>query len=203
MGARVVKPARAWFIADGGGSPRLEVARVTAGDPRQDPEFLHYAIDRILPHACEPLFDIAADVEKYPEFLPGWVAVRTRRTDTAVYETDQVLKFGPIRERFESKTHMERPHRIRVVSHSRTFKHFEVNWRFEPLEQGGCRVHLDSHVGFKSRYVKKVVGVIFPRTVDDVLAAFERRADELARKSALDRGGDGSLDSNEETTRER
>lgn len=176
---------------------------MTAGDPTQDPDFLHYAIDRNLLHPCETLFDIAADVEKYPEFLPGWVAVRTRRTGSAVYETDQVLKFGPIRERFESKTYMEPPQRIRVVSHSRTFKHFEVNWRFEPLDDGGCCVHLDSHVGFKSRYVKKVVGVIFPRTVDDVLAAFERRADEIARKSGLDRGGDGSLDRNEETARER
>ncbi len=174
-----------------------------AFDPKQDPDFLHYAVDRVLPHPADPLFDIAADVASYPEFLPGWVAVRTRKVSGDDYETDQLLKFGPIRERFESRTHLERPHCIRVVSHSRTFKHFEVNWRFDPLPDATCRVHLDSHVGFNSRYVKKAVGLIFPKTVDGVLAAFERRARERIGQSAVDHAGAASREGDGETAQGR
>lgn len=155
---------------------------MVAHDPTTDPDFVHYSVDRVLPYASAPLFAIAADVARYPEFLPGWVAVRTRAVGTDDYETDQLLAFGPIRERFDSKTHLEPPHRIRVVSTSRTFKHFEVNWRFDQLDDATCRVHLDSHVGFKSRYVKKAVSLILPRTVDDVLKAFEQRAHALIGK---------------------
>ncbi|MEO1093118.1 MAG: type II toxin-antitoxin system RatA family toxin [Pseudomonadota bacterium] len=162
-----------------------------AEDATTDPTYMHYAIDRVLPYPAAPLFAIAADVKRYPEFLPGWVAVRTKSAGVDDYETDQLLAFGPIRERFDSKTHLEPPHTIRVVSTSRTFRHFEVNWRFDELDETRCRVHLDTHVGFRSRVVKKVVGLILPRTVDDVLHAFEDRAHALVGESGVDRGDAG------------
>jgi len=159
---------------------------VAKPDPTRDPDLLHYAVDRDLPYAREPLFEIAADVERYPEFLPGWKAVRTRTVDADDYTTDQLLAFGPVRERFASQTHLERPDNIRVVSQSRTFRHFEVNWRFVPLAEAACRVHLDAHLGFKSRYMRGVVGRILGNRLDEILAAFERRAHAL-----LGAGGDG------------
>ncbi len=159
---------------------------MAASDPTQNPDYLHFAVDRVLPYRCDPLFAIAADVTRYPEFLPGWVAVRTKSVAADDYETDQLLAFGPIRERFDSKTHLDPPHQIRVVSTSRTFKHFEVNWRFDPLSDATCRVHLDTHVGFNSRYVKKAVGLILPKQVDGVLKAFEQRAHDFARPSSAD-----------------
>ncbi|MFW5833794.1 MAG: type II toxin-antitoxin system RatA family toxin [Pseudomonadota bacterium] len=156
--------------------------------PTTDPDFLHYSVDRDLPYACETLFDIAADVERYPEFLPGWKAVRTRRIDADEYLTDQMLAFGPIRERFTSQTHMERPTSIRVVSHSRTFRHFEVNWRFIPLADHACRVHLDARLAFKIRQMKLVVGNLLGRQLNDIMAAFERRAATLLAAQGVDPG---------------
>lgn len=156
-------------------------------DPTRHPDFLHYTVERDLSYPCAPLFEIAADVERYPEFLPGWKAVRTRPDDEADYATDQMLAFGPVRERFTSKTYLERPHRIRVVSHSRTFRHFEVNWRFAPLDDATCRVHLDAHLGFKSRYMKGIVGRMLGQRLDEILNAFERRAAVVVPQAGVDR----------------
>jgi len=163
-------------------------------DPARDPDFLHYSVDRELPWSAEPLFEIAADVERYPEFLPGWKAVRTFPVDDADYGTDQLLAFGPVRERFTSRTHLERPTFIRVVSTSRTFRHFEVNWRFTPLGEARCRVHLDAHLGFKSRYMKGLVGGIVGKRLDEILSAFERRARQKIGPPGVDPPGSQPLE---------
>lgn len=153
-------------------------------DPTRNPDFLHYTVERDLPYPCDSLFEIAADVERYPEFLPGWKAVRTKPDAEADYATEQMLAFGPVRERFTSKTYLDRPSRIRVVSHSRTFKHFQVNWRFDGLDDAKCRVHLDAHLGFKSRYMKGLVGRMLGKRLDEILTAFERRAGDLLGRGA-------------------
>jgi coenzyme Q-binding protein COQ10 len=165
-------------VSDGGG------ASVADQDPTRNPDFLHYTVERDLPYPCDSLFEIAADVERYPEFLPGWKAVRTKPDAEADYATEQMLAFGPVRERFTSKTYLDRPSRIRVVSHSRTFKHFQVNWRFDGLDDAKCRVHLDAHLGFKSRYMKGLVGRMLGKRLDEILTAFERRAGDLLGRGA-------------------
>jgi coenzyme Q-binding protein COQ10 len=167
-------------MGDRGGSS------VADQDPTRNPDFLHYTVERDLPFPCGRLFEIAADVECYPEFLPGWKAVRTRPADDADYATDQMLAFGPVRERFTSKTYLDRPRRIRVVSHSRTFRHFEVNWRFEAVDDAKCRVHLDAHLGFKSRYMKGIVGRMLGKRLDEILSAFEGRAAALLGRPGVD-----------------
>ena len=163
-------------------------------DSTRDPDFLHFAVDREIGHPREPLFEIAADVERYPEFLPGWKAVRKRRIDDDEYATDQMLAFGPVRERFTSRTHLERPHHIRVVSQSRTFRHFEVNWRFTELDDDRCRVNLDAHLGFKNRYMKLLVGKMIGGQLDDILHAFEARAGTCLDVRRVDQGSAAPLE---------
>jgi coenzyme Q-binding protein COQ10 len=169
-------------VSDRGGS------NVADQDPTRNPDFLHYTVERDLAYPCASLFEIAEDVERYPEFLPGWKAVRTKPDTEADYATDQMLAFGPVRERFTSKTYLDRPHRIRVVSQSRTFRHFEVNWRFGGLDDAKCRVHLDAHMGFKSRYVKGIVGKMLGKRLDEILSAFEGRAAVMLGRPGVDRG---------------
>ena len=50
-----------------------------------------------LPYSPEQLFDLAADVERYPEFLPWWVAARVRKREGNVYYTDQIIAIAMIR----------------------------------------------------------------------------------------------------------
>ena len=45
--------------------------------------------ERLLSYSPEQLFDLAADVERYPKFLHWWKAARIKRRDGDVYYTDQ------------------------------------------------------------------------------------------------------------------
>ncbi len=172
-------------------------------DPTRDPDSLHYAVERLFGYPPAPLFEIAADVERYPEFLPGWKAVRKRPIADDEYATDQLLALGPLRERFTSRTYLERPERIRVVSQSHTFRHFEVDWRFAPLGDTSCLVHLDAHLDFASRHTKRLVGGLVARQIDAILAAFERRARDRLGPPAMDPGANVHLERLQGTVRRR
>ena len=62
------------------------------------------------------LFDIVADVERYPEFLPMWRQVRIRQRRGNTYYTDQEIGLGPIRERFMTRTVLAPPEAIEITS---------------------------------------------------------------------------------------
>jgi coenzyme Q-binding protein COQ10 len=69
-----------------------------------------------LPYTQDQLFDLAADVESYPEFVPWWVAARVWKREHNVYYTDQIIRLAMVRKHFRSKTIFHPPTRIDVTS---------------------------------------------------------------------------------------
>ncbi len=149
-----------------------------------------YAEDRVLSYTPEQLFDLVADVERYPEFLPWWIAAKIRKWDGDVYYTDQVIGFGMFRERFPSKTVLIRPERIDVTSDAGPFRRLEIQWTFEPAPQRGCLVgfHLDFELS--SKLVQRLFALLFSDAARRVVPSFERRAREVygPRPAAPGRG---------------
>jgi coenzyme Q-binding protein COQ10 len=137
---------------------------------------LSQAVERLLAYSPEQLFDLAADVERYPEFLRWWIAVRIRKREGEAYYTDQILGFGPIRIRFDSRTALHRPRRIDVTSDRPPFREFKLAWTFEPRPGGCCRAGLAAELRFRSFLMQQIVGQILPTAIDDIITAFEARA---------------------------
>lgn len=139
----------------------------------------HFEAETTLPYSAEQLFSLAADVERYPEFLPGWVAARVRAREEDIYCTDQVLRFGPFRERFTTRTVLHPPHRIEVSSQERPFRDFRLTWSFEPTPEGGCHVTLATRIAFRAPLAERLFGRTLARLADEIVAAFARRAHRL------------------------
>jgi coenzyme Q-binding protein COQ10 len=137
------------------------------------------SVERLLPYGPERLFDLAADVERYPEFLRWWIKAQIRKREADVYYTDQVLGLGPVRVSFGSKTVLRRPERIDVTSDEPPFRWFHLSWRFASLPDGGCQVRLAADVDFRSHLLQRLVDRILPATIDEIIASFERRAHRL------------------------
>jgi len=140
---------------------------------------LSQRVERLLPYRAEELFDLAADVERYPEFLRWWIAARVRERQANAYDTDQVLGLGPLRVRFGSRTVLCRPQRIEVTSDEPPFRRFRLAWIFEPQSGGACKVSLAAEIEFRSRFLQRVVGRVLPAAVANIIAAFETRAHPL------------------------
>jgi coenzyme Q-binding protein COQ10 len=132
-----------------------------------------------LAYRPQQLFDLAADVECYPEFLPWWIAARVLKREGNVYFSDQVVGFGLFRERFGSKTVLQRPDRIDVSSTDGVFRNFELTWRFDPLPGNGCRVSLLVDLELRSSLVQNLFHRVILRSIGTIMSAFEARAHQL------------------------
>ena len=153
---------------------------------------LSRSVERVLPYGRELLFDVAADVERYPEFLASWTRARITRREAGVYWTDQTIGLGPLRARFGTKTVLRRPGRIDVTSDEPPFRSFHLSWAFEPLADGGTRVGLAAEMDLHSRLLERLVEPVFKGLIADTIAAFETQAARAAeanparRSSAYD-----------------
>lgn len=133
-------------------------------------------VERVLPYNSEMLFDIAADVERYPEYLPWWIRARVTMREADRHWTDQTITFGPLRARFSSLTVLCRPERIDVTSREPPFRRFDLSWTFDPVPEGGARVSLMAQFELRSALLEQLVAPSHKRVIAQIIAAFEARA---------------------------
>ena len=133
------------------------------------------------------VFDLVADVEQYPKFLPWFIAAKVfRRTNQTIW-TDLTMGTRLIHKRFTTVALLERPHRIHIDSRDPMFKRFEQNWKFEESTRGGTDVEYRVDFSFQSRLLQILIeGSLAERAVE-MVAAYERRARELYGTSPGDR----------------
>ncbi len=143
-------------------------------------------LGRALPFSGEQAFDLAADIERYPEFLKGWISARIQRREDDTCYVEQVVGLGPLRLQFTSKAVLHRPEHIDVTSTDAPFRRFSLSWRVAVLPAAGCRVGVVAEIELQSGFLQHVVNQILPGAVEDIIASFEARAYQLY---ALPRGG--------------
>ncbi|WP_119165474.1 type II toxin-antitoxin system RatA family toxin [Algihabitans albus] len=140
-----------------------------------------HAEQRLLPYQPQELFDLVADVERYPEFLPWCKAARVRQRESEERQivADLVVGFRMIRERFTSRVDLEPEERvIRVQYVDGPFRYLNNTWQF--IEHSdGCMIDFYVDFEFRSRVLQKVLQPLFNEAVRRMVAAFEGRAQDL------------------------
>ena len=137
-----------------------------------------HAEHRLLPYTPEQLFNLVADVERYPEFLPWCVGARIRERGPTLIVADLIIGFRLIRERFTSRVALSPPSGIDVAYTDGPFRYLNNHWGFDPVP-GGCRVDFFVDFEFKSRLLQKMIEMLFGEAVRRMVAAFETRAKQL------------------------
>jgi len=139
-----------------------------------------HAEQRLLPYTPEQLFDLVADVERYPEFLPWCVGARIRSREGNELTADLVIGFKMIRERFTSLVKLDRPAmRIDVTYTEGPFRYLDNHWKFIREPDGRTRLDFFVDFEFKSMILQKIIGALFNEAVRRMVAAFEARARQL------------------------
>jgi len=131
-----------------------------------------------LRHTPEQMFDLVADVRRYPEFLPWCVGAREISREPGLVIADLTIGFKMFRETFRSEVTLERPGRVQVRYLNGPFRYLNNQWRFLPVP-GGCEVDFFVDFEFKSRLLQAVIGTVFNEAVRLMVRAFERRAMQL------------------------
>ncbi len=137
-----------------------------------------HAEHKVLPYSPEQMFDLVADVGKYPEFLPWCAGARVKSHSDTQLVADLTIGFGPFRESFTSRVALDRPHQVQVKYENGPFRYLNNQWTFEPNPKG-CNVKFYVDFEFKSRVLQAAIGVVFNNAVKLMVNAFLKRAREV------------------------
>jgi len=141
--------------------------------------------ERHVRHRAEQMFDLVADVERYPEFVPLCTSlrVRNRRPQGQGRETliaDMAVGYKMIRERFTSRVVLDKP-RLRVVVEyiDGPFSHMENIWTFRDQPDARSLVTFFIDYEFRSRTLGALMGSMFDAAFRKFAQAFEERANAI------------------------
>lgn len=143
----------------------------------------HHEETRALSYTPRQMYDLVADVARYPEFLPWTAAARIRSSEDRGEYTEMlaelVVSFKVFRERFGSRVLLW-PDQCRIDTSyiDGPFKYMDSRWTFAEAE-GGCTVHFSVDFEFRNRLLQGAAGMFFNEAMQRIVRAFERRADEL------------------------
>jgi len=150
-----------------------------------------FSSKRRVNHSASQMFDLVADVERYPEFVPlcGALKVRQRTAKpdgTEVLVADMTVSFKLVRESFTSRVTLDRANlKILVEYLQGPFSNLENRWTFEPKSENACDVGFFLTYEFKSRMLGMLMGSMFDAAFARFSAAFEKRADAIYGRPKL------------------
>lgn len=144
-----------------------------------------FTTTRRVDHAAGEMFDLVADVEKYPDFVPLCrdLSVRGRKAmedGSSVLVADMTVAYKLFSETFTSRVVLDREAQQIVVEYlDGPFRQLENRWSFTSLGENACDVEFYISYEFRSRTLASLMGAMFDRAFRRFSEAFEERADEV------------------------
>jgi coenzyme Q-binding protein COQ10 len=135
-------------------------------------------------HAASEMFNLVADVERYPEFVPLCQSLRVRkRTEEGgkeVIVADMTVAYKLVRETFTSRVTLDRANLEILVEYLEgPFRRLNNRWRFRPVDERLSDVEFYIAYEFRSRTLGMLMGAVFDAAFRRFASAFEQRADKV------------------------
>ena len=141
---------------------------------------------KYLPYTSQQLFELVADVEKYPEFLPWCLACKIMKKKPEFIEANMIVGFKMVKERFMTRVYLKREEFIIDIEYlNGPFEYLENRWRFIAEENGGCNLDFDIRYQFRSSLLQTLSAIFFTEAMRKLTNAFENRAYQLYHQKHL------------------
>ena len=153
-----------------------------------------FSSKRRVHHSALRMFDLVADVERYPEFVPLCRSLKIRQRipkpdGTEIVIADMTVSFKLVREGFTSRVTLDRLNlKIFVEYLQGPFSNLENRWTFDPKSDVACDVGFFLAYEFKSRMLAMLMGTMFDTAFQRFAAAFEKRADAIYGRPGVTTG---------------
>jgi coenzyme Q-binding protein COQ10 len=148
-----------------------------------------FSTKRRVPHAAAEMFDLVADVDRYPEFLPLCRALKVKSREKKgegieVLVADMTVAYKLVHETFTSRVTLDKPRLQVLVEYlSGPFSRLQNRWSFHPVDERSCEVEFFIAYEFKSRVLAALMGAMFDTAFRRFADAFEKRADTIYGKT--------------------
>ena len=129
------------------------------------------------------MYALVADIEKYPEFLPWCIALRTVKREEGeegtVLHADMIVAYKVFRERFRTEVLLEpASHAIDTHYVDGPFRHLHNRWRFENQPEGS-KIHFFIEFEFNNILLQATARAVFEKAFARMTEAFVARAHEV------------------------
>ena len=144
-----------------------------------------FSSKRRVSHTAAQMFDLVADMERYPEFVPLCQSLKIRQRTpgpdgTEIVIAEMTVSFKLVKETFTTQVTLDRPNlKINVRYLRGPFSSLENHWTFEPKGEEACDVTFFIAYEFRSRMLAILMGSMFDAAFARFAAAFEKRADVI------------------------
>lgn len=137
---------------------------------------MHYSDSTQLPYPCRQVFDLVADIERYPEFLPGWKQARILDRNDNRLLVEQQLQTGPAVFLFHSTALLEPCSGIHITANDGPFHDLHIDWCFTPDTDDQCRITVELKLDMKPGLMNGALQLLLGAGSSELLPSFERRA---------------------------
>jgi coenzyme Q-binding protein COQ10 len=140
---------------------------------------------RLVPYPADLMYQVVAEVEHYPDFLPWVQALRVKSRSHDQVIAEMLVGYRGLRERYTSRITLDPGRRrIDVEQVEGPFRHLENHWHFTPRDNG-CEVDFAIDFAFKSRVLGAVASAAFEKALLKMTDAFETRAKKRMEEDAV------------------
>ena len=137
----------------------------------------------IVPYPAQAMFDLVADIEAYPEFLPWCEDARILEADGDSVVARLSLAQGPLRLSFTTRNTLAPPGTIALQLVDGPFTALEGQWTFTAVETAGTQLDLALQFAFSNPMKDFAMGLVFEQTCNMLVDAFVSRADKIYGES--------------------
>ena len=143
-----------------------------------NPSFIQYTETEYLPYSDKQIFNMIADVERYPDFLPGWLMVKIKSRNENSLTAHQKIGIPLFYWEFDSQAIFDEPRHVHVSAHDGPFHHLDIHWQLEPVTRQLTRVTITVEADFVP-HARKLLDALVERSMHSLLEHFINRAHEI------------------------
>ncbi len=130
----------------------------------------------LVPHSAAQMFDLVADVEKYPQFMPWCGGASVSHRDAQGMQASITIALAGIKQTFTTRNTHIYPDKIELELVDGPFSLLKGQWLFLALAEDACKVVFTLQYEFSSRTLETLVGPIFNRIATSFIDSFTQRA---------------------------
>ena len=139
---------------------------------------IEYSESDYLPYSDKKLFNLIADVERYPQFLPGWLSVNVLSRTDRTLTVRQKVGVPLVNWEFNSTADLDRPRHIHIYANDGPFRYLDIHWHLESITRETCRVMLTVKAEIDTE-TRSMIDAIVRQSVHSLLMHFSARAREI------------------------
>jgi coenzyme Q-binding protein COQ10 len=138
---------------------------------------------KILPYTPQQMFDLVADIESYPQFLPWCTSARIIRREGDMVIAELKIGYKMFSERFVSNVTLDKENKKIQVSYvSGPLKTLRNEWGFASDGKKKCRINFFVHFEFSNPLLAAMMNMFFDVAFVKMVGSFEKRAAEIYKK---------------------